>query len=952
MARYKRKKPFIVRFFKGILGFALVLGVAFCGLWGYLYFGKNVELVGAIGQVNALSTGVNEVEYVSNTITDDDNNSIILKTQNNTINEDLTIYDREFGALLNQKIQNGLTTNVGSSEITLSEYNLVVLETNFLKPNLPSPHLVDINVKFKFDTTILKNSFSKFPLSLIKDRIPETLYISITAEIEQTEDQAKSGAYYLDTKEIIVNQLSAAESQNIFNLVAMATGIENSQALINQIAESFVKELLGTNSYNGLYQNLSQLTANGYETTYGFTSTASGGSFVISVTPARYSIEVCQKLENTSNLNIAQISGTGDEFAYNSNSILTISQVNKGYNFIGWYTTNNVLISTDTTLNVLAIDSDLMYIAKFEYISKTITYLNVLPNATNPNQTSYNISDGVNGLLNLLPANCSGYTFLGWWTGENGTGTRVTQINTENLENITVYGHWKEGATQVSLNIYIDGTFTAAIEMDKGSTLTPQILTAQTSNLLLSGYTVENWYTNSSLTTPLNNTIITTSQSFYGESTYFTDKCLFYTYKEMFDSAVQNNSKMTFYNKNELLAWMDYAIYYHLVRDADAKGTYPTFKLNYFSGTPEQIMAEVNRTYKEDYAKLSRFQSIAYEVTIGNTVFFISPKTENISVMASKTADPLHTQTLTQQDAALTIKPTAKRANTFNNFKINKVQKTIDGIFNTEQLVRALEQGYRPICKSGSTAETVYNIAKSVLREICDDNMTDKQKLQAIYEWLAINVEYDFKAAGEITEGNETRKYKAWFSEGVFIDKMAVCEGFAKATVILAKIEGIPAVMVTGNNHAWNKVLVDGTWYQFDATHGNLSLTKTNEAISYTTFLFGARASYIGEEYQNITTTQSYDFYDNATFTYNNQTYDLKIDNQNELNALFKYLSENFVNNISSNYYSVEISLNSGDISSMIYNAEYISGLNVALTYNTTNYLGTSTYLLLIQKTA
>ena len=947
MARYKRKKPFIIRFFKGIFGFALVLGVAFCGLWGYLYFGKNVELVGAIGQVNALSTGVNEVEYVSNSITANDNDSITNKTQS-SLSEDLIIYDREVGAFLNQKIQNGLSVNVGDSEIVLSDYNVVILETNFLSTNLPAPHLVDVNVKFKFDTSIIKNSFSSFPFSLLKDRIPETLYISITAEIELAEGQAQS--YYLDTKEIIVNQLSAAESQNIFNLVAMATGLESSQTLTNQVAECFVKELLGTNSYNGLYQHISSHIPTGFESTFCFNN----GEFKILLTPAKYSINVVQKIENTNNSNLAEIIGCEEEFIHGSNTTLNIS-ANQGYKFVGWYTPSDILISQEEALFIQNITSDIVYLAKFEYITKTITYLGLLPNSTNPNQTTYNISYS-NFTLNA--ANCPGYTFLGWWTGENGTGDKITQIDVQLLEDITLYAHWREGATQVSLNIYIDGAIAGAIEVDSGSTLTPQILSAQTSNLLLSGYTVENWYTNSSLTTPLSSTIITSNQSFYGNSTYFTDNFLFYPYKDIFDEAVENNSKLTFNNKNELLAWMDYAIYYHIVRDFNADGTFPTFTLNYFSGTPEQTMAEVNRTYEEDYAKLSRFQSIAYTPAIGNRIFFISPKTENISVMASKTADPDHTETDEQQDAALTISPASKRANTFNNFKINKVQKTIDGIFNSEQLVRALEQGYRPVCESGSSAETVYNIAKSVLREICDDNMTDKQKLQAIYEWLAINVQYDNKAV-KITQGNdnETRKYKAWFSEGVFIDKMAVCEGFAKATIILAKIEGIPAVMETGNNHAWNKVLVDGTWYQFDATHGNITLTQKEteqkrEAISYTTFLFGERPNYVGGDYQTITTTQSYDFYDNATFTYNNQTYDLKIDNQNELNSLFNYLSENFENNISSTYYSVEISLNNGDIGSMIYTAEYISGLNVALTYNTTNYLGTSTYLLLIEKTA
>ena len=75
---------------------------------------------------------------------------------------------------------------------------------------------------------------------------------------------------------------------------------------------------------------------------------------------------------------------------------------------------------------------------------------------------------------------------------------------------------------------------------------------------------------------------------------------------------------------------------------------------------------------------------------------------------------------------------------------------------------------------------------------------------------------------------------------GVFDHKIAVCEGFAKAFLIMARLENIPTIYVTGNGHAWNKVYVNGNWFVLDATHGNTlvsSFIDSKEILTYKNFL-------------------------------------------------------------------------------------------------------------------
>ncbi len=58
---------------------------------------------------------------------------------------------------------------------------------------------------------------------------------------------------------------------------------------------------------------------------------------------------------------------------------------------------------------------------------------------------------------------------------------------------------------------------------------------------------------------------------------------------------------------------------------------------------------------------------------------------------------------------------------------------------------------------------------------------------------------------------------------GCLVQKEANCEGYAKAFNLLASEMGLECVLVTGTtdegeNHAWNQVKVDGSWYNVDVT--------------------------------------------------------------------------------------------------------------------------------------
>ena len=91
-------------------------------------------------------------------------------------------------------------------------------------------------------------------------------------------------------------------------------------------------------------------------------------------------------------------------------------------------------------------------------------------------------------------------------------------------------------------------------------------------------------------------------------------------------------------------------------------------------------------------------------------------------------------------------------------------------------------------------------------------NMTDKEKIIYVYNWMGENNTYD--------------RVFTYFSKNqsiynVFVKKNAVCAGFAKASQLIFQKIGIESYVIQGNSdseHMWNIVKYEDKYYYFDST--------------------------------------------------------------------------------------------------------------------------------------
>ena len=100
--------------------------------------------------------------------------------------------------------------------------------------------------------------------------------------------------------------------------------------------------------------------------------------------------------------------------------------------------------------------------------------------------------------------------------------------------------------------------------------------------------------------------------------------------------------------------------------------------------------------------------------------------------------------------------------------------------------------------------------------EICADCDTDEEKVNAIYEWMIHNFEYDY----------ECEPFIQYFNVRKTLSKRkGICYDFSHLFAALCRSQNIPCYVVDGDkrdnaqyHHTWNRVYFDSSWWNIDVT--------------------------------------------------------------------------------------------------------------------------------------
>lgn len=152
------------------------------------------------------------------------------------------------------------------------------------------------------------------------------------------------------------------------------------------------------------------------------------------------------------------------------------------------------------------------------------------------------------------------------------------------------------------------------------------------------------------------------------------------------------------------------------------------------------------------------------------------------------------------------------------------------------------------LCALSGMAQDHSSDPSRLAKDLVANCRTEKEKVQAIFNWITENISYHRPLA---LSGKPGRKIAAQpcspdvdeesielpslddrVARKVLREKMAVCEGYARLFQSLCNHAGIKSQIITGyartrmlaadnrfrSNHTWNAVFIDSSWHLLDAT--------------------------------------------------------------------------------------------------------------------------------------
>lgn len=133
--------------------------------------------------------------------------------------------------------------------------------------------------------------------------------------------------------------------------------------------------------------------------------------------------------------------------------------------------------------------------------------------------------------------------------------------------------------------------------------------------------------------------------------------------------------------------------------------------------------------------------------------------------------------------------------------------------------------------EAAESRRAIWDVIKPILHELRTLSGEDWDKVKWLHDRIINWADYDY------SEGGRHEKLEPNHSiYGVFVNRMAVCEGYAEAMTWLLRRVGVDCITCLGGEHAWNLIRIDGVYHHFDVTWDDLGNDRKENGICYRCF--------------------------------------------------------------------------------------------------------------------
>ncbi len=170
-----------------------------------------------------------------------------------------------------------------------------------------------------------------------------------------------------------------------------------------------------------------------------------------------------------------------------------------------------------------------------------------------------------------------------------------------------------------------------------------------------------------------------------------------------------------------------------------------------------------------------------------------------------------------------------------------KVLSTINNFVHPFNSFRHLETSYDDYGKVTLKVEHIYSNndiklieakVKDIENEIWSESMNNEDKIKAAHNYIINNNKYD-----KDRSDNNIVKYKSDTAYGSLLEGYSLCGGYTDAMELFLEDMGVKSYKISSENHVWNAVYLNNTWYHLDLTWDDPITTDGSDILEYNFFL-------------------------------------------------------------------------------------------------------------------
>ena len=249
-----------------LLVVVIVAALAIGAVWGFVYIKFKVNAFSVLGTLNDLNKPVavatvapKAIDYetdmasaqtsanasIPNIITkDSEGNYTVNDTALPLMISDMTLSDKQMCAIITTILKNSDKIDLKFGDIDLKDYDLKLVQFSFSDLDTTTK-TTKFNAVVSISLTKLKNKMTSFPLSLLKGRVPDIVYLSNTVSITKG---TNAWQYTVASDNLSINDVQQ-------NKLAEILTIANNFVTLGTIEE--LNQKIGTVLANGIIGNAS-----------------------------------------------------------------------------------------------------------------------------------------------------------------------------------------------------------------------------------------------------------------------------------------------------------------------------------------------------------------------------------------------------------------------------------------------------------------------------------------------------------------------------------------------------------------------------------------------------------------------------------------------------------------------------------------------------------------------